>query len=78
MTRPSLSSSLIMFLNDLALITTAEMIIRKVTKKSQNLMVLIEPDILKEQVKYKLAIPFLYEGTPLEMGVIQDWILLQK
>ena len=44
MTRPSLSSSLIMFLNDLALITTAEMIIRKVTKKSQNLMMLIEPD----------------------------------
>ena len=44
MTKPSLSSSLIIFLNDLALITTAEMIIRKVTKKSQNLMVLIEPD----------------------------------
>ena len=44
MTRSSLSSSLIMFLNDLALITTAEMIIRKVTKESQNLMVLIEPD----------------------------------
>ena len=44
MTKPSLSSSLIIFLNDLALITTAEMIIRKVTKKSQNLMMLIEPD----------------------------------
>ena len=64
MTRPSLSSSLIMFLNDFALITAAEMIIRMVTKESQNLMVLIDPE--KEKVKYPLAIPFLYEDTPLE------------
>ena len=63
MTRPSLSSSLIMFLNDLALITAAEMIIRRVTKESQNLMVLIDPE---KEVKYPLAIPFLYEDTPLE------------
>ena len=64
MTRPSLSSSLIMFLNDFALITAAEMIIRMVTKESQNLIVLIDPE--KEKVKYPLAIPFLYEDTPLE------------
>ena len=40
------------------------MIIRMVTKESQNLMVLIDPE--KEKVKYPLAIPFLYEDTPLE------------
>ena len=68
MTRPSLSSSLIMFLNDFALITAAEMIIRMVTKESQNLMVLIDPE--KEKVKYPLAIPFLYEdeATPRSNG----------
>ena len=48
MTRPSLSSSLIMFLNDFALIKAAEMIIRRVTRESQNLMVLIDPDLKRK------------------------------